>query len=118
MEERRDTCPLLMLRHARERPQGPATREKDLGIWQTWTWSDVAAEVRALACGLAAEGFRRGMHLAIVGVQLNVRVDIYEAVSLLRMALNSMQKLKDQRLKNTMALLEARLGEATITRSA
>ena len=27
----------------------------------------VAAEVRALACGLAAQGFRRGMHLAIIG---------------------------------------------------
>ena len=45
----------------------PATREKDLGIWQTWTWAQVAAEVRALACGLAAQGFKRGMHLAIIG---------------------------------------------------
>ena len=52
------------------RPAGlivPATREKDLGIWQTWTWAQVAAEVRALACGLAAQGFKRGMHLAIIG---------------------------------------------------
>ena len=45
----------------------PATREKDLGIWQTWTWSQVADEVRALACGLAAQGFKRGMNLAIIG---------------------------------------------------
>jgi long-chain acyl-CoA synthetase len=67
MEERTDTFPRLMLQHARLRPHHPATREKDLGIWQTWTWADVATEVRALACGLAAEGFRRGMHLAIVG---------------------------------------------------
>jgi long-chain acyl-CoA synthetase len=56
-----------MLQHARVRPEHPATREKDLGIWQTWTWRQVADEVRALACGLAADGFRRGMHLAIVG---------------------------------------------------
>ncbi len=42
-------------------------REKDLGIWQTWTWRQVADEVRALACGLAAQGFKRGMHLAIIG---------------------------------------------------
>ena len=49
------------------RPTHPATREKDLGIWQTWTWSQVADDVRALACGLAAQGFRRGMHLAIIG---------------------------------------------------
>ena len=56
-----------MLHHARVRPGHPATREKDLGIWQTWTWREVADEVRSLACGLAADGFRRGMHLAIVG---------------------------------------------------
>ena len=67
MEDRLDTFPRLALHHARVRPQHPATREKDLGIWQTWTWAQVAAEVRALACGLAAQGFTRGMHLAIIG---------------------------------------------------
>ncbi|MEP7329445.1 MAG: AMP-binding protein [Betaproteobacteria bacterium] len=67
MEDRQDTFPRLLLHHARVRPLHPATREKDLGIWQTWTWRDVAAEVRALACGLAAQGFKRGMHLAIIG---------------------------------------------------
>ena len=67
MEEGTDTFPRLMLHHARVRPDHPATREKDLGIWQTWTWREVAGEVRAIACGLAAQGFRRGMHLAIVG---------------------------------------------------
>jgi long-chain acyl-CoA synthetase len=61
------TFPRLLVRHAAERGDRPATREKDLGIWQTWTWTQVAAEVRALACGLAAQGFRRGMHLAIIG---------------------------------------------------
>jgi long-chain acyl-CoA synthetase len=45
----------------------PAFREKYLGIWQTWNWSQVADEVRALACGLAALGFKRGMNLAIIG---------------------------------------------------
>jgi len=67
MEEKLDTFPRLMLHHARVRAAHPATREKDLGIWQTWTWAEVADEVRALACGLAAEGFKPGMHLAIVG---------------------------------------------------
>jgi long-chain acyl-CoA synthetase len=62
-----DTFPRLLLHHAQIRPQHPATREKDLGIWQTWTWSQVAAEVSALACGLAKMGFRRGDNLAIVG---------------------------------------------------
>src|SRR6516162_409930 len=61
------TFPRLMLKHATERGDRPATREKDLGIWQTWSWAEVTAEVRALACGLAAQGFKRGMHLAIIG---------------------------------------------------
>jgi long-chain acyl-CoA synthetase len=61
------TFPRLLQQHAARQRDLPATREKDLGIWQTWSWGEVAAEVRALACGLAAQGFKRGMHLAIIG---------------------------------------------------
>ena len=67
MGEALDTFPRRLLHHAAVRPRHPATREKDLGIWQTWAWADVAREVRALACGLATLGFRRGDHLAIIG---------------------------------------------------
>jgi len=42
-------------------------REKDYGIWQSWTWREVASEVRALACGLAALGFKPDDKLAIIG---------------------------------------------------
>lgn len=59
--------PELLLMHAGVRPDRPAYREKEFGIWQTWTWSQVLEEVEALACGLAALGFRRGMSLGIVG---------------------------------------------------
>src|SRR5438270_8968462 len=59
--------PALLLQHAARQGNRTAIREKDLGIWQSWTWAQVAGEVRALACGLAAQGFRRGMHLAIIG---------------------------------------------------
>ena len=62
-----DTFPRLLLQHAAVRGNRPAVREKDLGIWQTWTWAEEAAEVRAMACGLAAQGFKRGMNLAIIG---------------------------------------------------
>jgi len=62
-----ETMPRLLLQQAEVRGDRPAIREKDLGIWQVWTWRQVADEVRALACGLAAKGFRRGMHLAIIG---------------------------------------------------
>src|SRR3954453_5578725 len=62
-----DTFPKLLLEHARVRPQRPANREKDYGIWQSWSWAEVAAEVEALACGLSARGFPRGDRLAIIG---------------------------------------------------
>ena len=62
-----DTFPRLLLQHASTRPDRPAFREKDLGIWQTTSWAQAADEVRRLACGLTELGFRRGMNLAIVG---------------------------------------------------
>jgi long-chain acyl-CoA synthetase len=62
-----DTFPRLLLEHARVRPGAPATREKAFGIWQTATWAEVAAQVRAMACGLATLGFKPGQNLAIVG---------------------------------------------------
>jgi long-chain acyl-CoA synthetase len=61
-----DTFPKLLMHHAATRGTRPAIREKDLGIWQTWTWQRFADEVRALACGLHAEGLRRGGHVALV----------------------------------------------------
>lgn len=62
-----ETFPRKLIEHGRIRPERPAFREKYLGIWQSWTWAEVNAEVRALACGLAALGFERGMNLAIIG---------------------------------------------------
>lgn len=62
-----DTFPRLLLQHAAVRPEHPAIREKDLGIWQSWNWGQVAEQVRALAGGLAELGFRRGDSLAIIG---------------------------------------------------
>jgi len=62
-----DTFPKLLLMHARVRGALPAIREKDLGIWQTWTWRQFADEVRALACALADQGLKRGDHMALVG---------------------------------------------------
>ncbi len=62
-----DTFPKLLLDRARRFGDRPAIREKDYGIWQTWTWRQVEEEVRMLACGLAARGFKRGDKLAIIG---------------------------------------------------
>jgi long-chain acyl-CoA synthetase len=61
------TFPRLLAHHASVRADHSAMREKDLGIWQTWTWAGVQREVHQLAGGLAAYGFKRGDALAIIG---------------------------------------------------
>ncbi|MBN9117487.1 MAG: AMP-binding protein, partial [Pandoraea sp.] len=76
--QERTTFPRLLLAHAATRGTRTAYREKDLGIWQCWTWHAAAQEVRMLACALAAAGFKRGDNLAIVG---NNRVRLYWAMT-------------------------------------
>jgi long-chain acyl-CoA synthetase len=61
------TFPRLMLEHAAQRPQAPALREKEFGIWQTLSWSALETLVRELAGGLAAAGLQRGQHMVVVG---------------------------------------------------
>jgi long-chain acyl-CoA synthetase len=61
------TLPRLLLRNARELADRPAMREKDRGIWQTWTWRQYHDQVRDFALGLAALGFRRGDRLSVIG---------------------------------------------------
>ncbi|HZP87605.1 MAG TPA: AMP-binding protein [Burkholderiales bacterium] len=73
-----DTFPKLLLAHARARPRAIAMREKDLGIWQAWSWAEVAHHVRHLACGLKALGLTRGDHLAVIG---DNRPQLYCAMS-------------------------------------
>lgn len=60
------TFPHLLLQHAAQRPDAVALREKEYGIWQTWTWADVARDVRHMACGLAALGLAKGQNLAFI----------------------------------------------------
>jgi long-chain acyl-CoA synthetase len=73
-----DTFPKLLLHHARTRGASPAIREKDLGIWQAWTWSQLADEVRAVACGLAAAGLKSEGHVAVIGAN---RPRLYAALT-------------------------------------
>ena len=62
-----DTFPKLLLDRARRRGNRPAMREKEFGIWQSWSWAEAAREVEDFGNGLAALGFRRGDKLGIVG---------------------------------------------------
>lgn len=72
-----DTFPKLLMHHARARGDLPAIKEKDLGIWQKWTWHELAEEVRALACALADRGLKRGDHMVLVG---DNRARVYAAM--------------------------------------
>jgi long-chain acyl-CoA synthetase len=62
-----DTFAKLMRAHARVRPDRPAFRHKDLGIWRSWTWAETYGQVRALAQGLRLLGLEEGERIAIVG---------------------------------------------------
>src|SRR5882757_9183542 len=62
-----DTFPKLLAGLARTRSDKPAYREKEYGIWQTYTWRQVSQQVALLAAGLADMGFARGDRLIVVG---------------------------------------------------
>lgn len=61
------TFPQLLLDHAAQRPTEPAMREKEYGIWQAMTWSDLSMLVAQLACGLHKAGLRRDEHMIVIG---------------------------------------------------
>ncbi len=62
-----DTFPKLLVRNARTMPERVALREKEFGIWQSYSWRQYHDHVRDLALGFAALGLRRGDKVAIVG---------------------------------------------------
>lgn len=61
------TLPALLLRNAERLADRTAFREKDRGIWQSFTWRDARDHVRDFALGLSALGFRRGEALSVIG---------------------------------------------------
>jgi long-chain acyl-CoA synthetase len=62
-----DTFPKLLLKNVERFPDKVAIREKDYGIWQSYTWRQYLEQSRLIALGLAALGFLRGDKTAIVG---------------------------------------------------
>ena len=61
------TFPQLLLKHAAERPNAPALREKEYGIWQTHSWADLVRLVEQVAAGLHLAGLKRHEHMVVVG---------------------------------------------------
>ncbi len=61
------SIPALLARNVRLHGARPAWREKEFGIWQSWSWAEAAVEIRAIALGLLALGLERGDHVAVIG---------------------------------------------------
>ncbi|MCP4669326.1 MAG: long-chain fatty acid--CoA ligase, partial [Deltaproteobacteria bacterium] len=62
------TFPHILIENARKfPPKKAAMREKDYGIWQSYSWQDYLDQVKDFALGLAALGFKREDRMAIIG---------------------------------------------------
>ncbi len=61
------SIPALLARNVARFGDKPAYREKEFGIWQSWTWAEAADEIDALAMGLIALGLNEGDSVAIIG---------------------------------------------------
>ncbi len=62
-----ETFPRLLARNASRFGDRPAYREKEYGIWQSWTWGEAHAQVNDLAAGLIGLGLAVGDHVAVIG---------------------------------------------------
>ena len=71
MQERAEgdpvTIPDLLARNVARHGSKPAYREKEFGIWQSWTWAEAAEQIDALAMGLLSLGADVGDHIAVSG---------------------------------------------------
>ncbi|MBY6092815.1 AMP-binding protein [Maritimibacter alkaliphilus] len=61
------SVPGLLHRNAQRFGTKPAYREKEFGIWQSWTWAETREEIRSLALGLLNLGAGPGDFIAIIG---------------------------------------------------
>ena len=61
------SIPALLARNVKEHGQRPAYREKEFGIWQSWTWAEASEEITNLALGFLALGIERGDTVAVIG---------------------------------------------------
>lgn len=60
------TIPQLLRWRVGQSPKRPALREKDFGIWNTYTWEDYYDHVRKTALGLKSIGLGKGDTIAII----------------------------------------------------
>ena len=61
-----DTLPKLFLQRCRELGERTAHREKEYGIWLSYSWNDFLEHVRLIGHGLASLGLQRGDVVSIL----------------------------------------------------
>ncbi|WP_146588408.1 AMP-binding protein [Puniceibacterium confluentis] len=61
------SIPALLRRNAELHGAAPAYREKEYGIWQSWTWAQTEEQIEALALGLLDLGVAPGEFVAVIG---------------------------------------------------
>jgi long-chain acyl-CoA synthetase len=62
-----DTFPKLLARNASRHPNDIALREKEFGIWRSYSWAQYAQRVQRRALGLAAIGVKPGEVIGLIG---------------------------------------------------
>ena len=62
-----DTFPKLLARNASRYPNDIALREKEFGIWRSYTWAEYAQRVQRRALGFAAIGVKPGEVVGLIG---------------------------------------------------
>ena len=61
-----DTLPKLFLKRCLELQKKIAHREKDLGIWKSFSWTDYYQHVRLIGLGLHSLGLKRNDTISII----------------------------------------------------
>lgn len=61
------TVPQMFWHGVRRRGAAPMMRQKELGIWQSYTWTQVGDVVSKVAAGLASLGLESGMVVSVLG---------------------------------------------------
>ena len=61
-----DTLPAMFWHAVAARGDRTWLRQKELGLWRSWSWNDTATAVREIALGLMALGFEHGQTASIL----------------------------------------------------
>lgn len=62
-----NTLPQQFLKQVASRPLAIAIRQKELGIWQEFSWQTSYEQVKQFALGMIALGLKRGDHICSIG---------------------------------------------------